>query len=140
MFSKACEYAIKIMIFIAANEEIGKRTSLKDVTEAIDSPGAFTAKILQRLAKEKLLKSYRGPNGGFVLEDTKDITLYNVVAAIDGDHLLEDCVLGLEECSSKNPCPVHNKFLNVKTQLNETLLTTKVKDGELLQGSYYLRN
>ena len=51
MFSRACEYAIKIMIYIAANEQEGQRTGLKEVTEAIGSPEAFTAKILQQLVK-----------------------------------------------------------------------------------------
>ena len=52
MFSRACEYAIKIMIYIAANEQEGKRTGLKEVTEAIDSPEAFTAKNLATTRKE----------------------------------------------------------------------------------------
>ncbi|MEP1095600.1 MAG: Rrf2 family transcriptional regulator [Cyclobacteriaceae bacterium] len=140
MFSRACEYAIKIMIYIAANESKGKRKGLKEVTEAIGSPEAFTAKILQQLVKGNLLKSFRGPTGGFVINSEKDIRLHDVVKTIDGDHLMEDCVLGLNECSSTNPCPVHDKFLLVKNQLTETLLSTKINDEELLKGKRILRN
>ncbi|MEP5610793.1 MAG: Rrf2 family transcriptional regulator [Cyclobacteriaceae bacterium] len=140
MFSRACEYAIKIMIYIAANESEGKRTSLKEVTQAIGSPEAFTAKILQQLVRGKLLNSFRGPTGGFVLNGEKEIRLHDVVTTIDGDHLMEDCVLGLNECSSSNPCPVHDKFLKVKETLAETLLSTMVSDQALLKGKRILRN
>lgn len=140
MFSRACEYAIKIMIYIAANEQEGKRTGLKEVTEAIGSPEAFTAKILQQLVKNDLLLSFRGPTGGFILNDKKEIRLHDVVVAIDGTHVIDDCVLGLNECSNENPCPVHDKFLLVRNQLTDTLLSTKVKDDALLKGKKILKN
>ncbi len=140
MFSRACEYAIKIMIYIAANEQEGKRTGLKEVTEAISSPEAFTAKILQQLVKNDLLLSFRGPSGGFILNDKKEIRLHDIVVAIDGTHLLNDCILGLNECSSANPCPVHDKFLLVKNQLTESLLSTRVNDEALLKGKNSLKN
>ncbi len=139
MFSKACEYAIKIMIYIAANGQEGKRTGLKEVTEAINSPEAFTAKILQQLVKGKLLESFRGPTGGFTLPKEKDITLYDIVNTIDGQHLMQDCVLGLPECSEVNPCPVHEKFVAIRTLLNETLITTQVGNIDLKKGRQFLR-
>lgn len=139
MFSRACEYAIKIMIFIAANEQKGRRTSLKEVTEAIASPEAFTAKILQQLAKGGLLESFRGPGGGFVLPVGREVLLHDIVVIIDGEHLLKDCVLGLPDCSSDNPCPVHDKFIAIRNQLVDTLLNTKVNDANLLEGSSVLK-
>lgn len=134
MFSKACEYAIKIMIYIATNEQEGKRTGLKEVTESIGSPEAFTAKILQQLVRGGLLESYRGPSGGFILASDKDILLHDIVVTIDGESLIKDCVLGLPDCSSENPCPVHSKFLLVRNQLTQTLLSTRIKDQALLDG------
>lgn len=131
MFSRACEYAIKIMIYIASNERIGKRTGLKEVTEAIGSPEAFTAKILQQLVKAKLLESFKGPMGGFELVKDKEIRLVDIVTIIDGNKLIEECVLGLESCSSRNPCPVHDKFSTIRNQLKETLLSTDLRDESL---------
>lgn len=140
MFSKACEYAIKIMIYIAANEQEGKRTGLREVTDSIGSPEAFTAKILQQLVKSGLLQSFRGPSGGFVLPKGKKILLHDVVVAIDGSHLLKDCVLGLPECSNLNPCPVHDKFQIIREQLATTLLNTEIQDEALLKGRKTLKN
>ena len=133
MFSRACEYAIKIMIYIAGNEEEGRRTGVKEITEAIHSPEAFTAKILQQLAKAGLLDSYKGPSGGFVLAKKPSIRLGDIVEAIDGNKLMDTCVLGLNTCSSTNPCPVHFKYVDIKKQLEEVLLATDIRDRELLK-------
>ena len=139
MFSRACEYAIKIMIYIAANEQEGKRTGLREVTEAIGSPEAFTAKILQQLVKNGLLESFKGPTGGFNLPGNRRILIHDIVVAIDGEHLIKDCVLGLPECSGDNPCPVHDKFIGVREHLNDTLLSTYIQDEDLLKGSRKLK-
>lgn len=140
MFSKACEYAIKIMIYIAANEQKEQLTGLKEITKAIGSPLAFTAKILQQLVKGKLLNSFKGPTGGFELADSKEIRLVDVVSVMDGNKLLEECVLGLAYCSSRNPCPVHDKFVAIRSHLKETLLSTDIRDKELLKNYEKLKD
>ncbi|MDW3191134.1 MAG: Rrf2 family transcriptional regulator [Cytophagales bacterium] len=132
MFSRACEYAIKIMIYIASNQQENRKTGLKEVTEAIGSPEAFTAKILQQLVKSGLLESYKGPSGGFLLSQ-REVKLRDIVATIDGNKLMEKCVLGFDECGSENPCPVHDKFALVRRQINETLLSIDVRDQSLGQ-------
>lgn len=55
MFSKACEYAIRATIYIAVQSNQDNRVGLKDISKEIDSPEAFTAKILQQLSKMRLL-------------------------------------------------------------------------------------
>lgn len=140
MFSKACEYALKIMIYLCSVEEEQKLAGLKDVARAIDSPTAFTAKILQKLVRAQLLESLRGPSGGFKVV-TRQISLLEVVNAIDGDRLVTGCVLGLKECSGIHPCPVHDKFMAVRDHLNGVLSTTYLKDlrGGVITGNRFLR-
>jgi Rrf2 family protein len=133
MFSKACTYAIKIMIYLASRR--GKATGmvgLLEISEAIDSPKAFTAKILQQLTKAKLLDSIRGRSGGFALPPQKNITLVEIVRAIDGEELLTACVLGFEECSAEHPCPVHHKFVGIRDYLTGTLSTTTLTELQQL--------
>lgn len=120
------------MIYIASNEQEGRRTGVKEISEAISSPEAFSAKILQQLVKNELLVSYKGPTGGFELEKDRSISLEDVVVAIDGKKLLENCVLGLDDCSSRNPCPVHFKYVAIKNLLREELLSTDIRDKDLL--------
>ena len=65
MFSKSCEYAIRATIFIASKCCENRKVGLKEIADAIDSPTAFTAKILQKLSKNKIINSTKGVNGGF---------------------------------------------------------------------------
>ncbi|WP_258105505.1 Rrf2 family transcriptional regulator [Marinoscillum sp. MHG1-6] len=140
MFSKACEYALKIMIYLCSVQEDGKRAGLKDIAEAIASPEAFTAKILQQLVRNRLLHSVRGPSGGFVLRK-EPIPLIDVVVAIDGEGLVKNCVLGLEECSKDRPCPAHEKFSAVRDHLTGVLTSTMLTDlkGGIIQGNSFLK-
>lgn len=140
MFSKACEYALKIMIYLCSVQEDGKLAGLKDIANAIQSPEAFTAKILQQLVKSGLLQSLRGPSGGFKVAN-KPITLLEIVIAIDGEGLVTNCVLGLEECSGDHPCPAHDKFLAIRDHLKGVLTTTYLSDlkGGVIEGNRFLR-
>jgi Rrf2 family iron-sulfur cluster assembly transcriptional regulator len=129
MFSKTCEYAIKIMIYIASrHEDEGIRAGLEDISKAIDSPKAFTAKILQQLSRAKLLDSLRGRSGGFLITKNRIIILADIVLAIDGDGLTNGCVLGFKVCDEKHPCPVHFKYKALKETIKFTLLNTSLSE------------
>ena len=121
MFSKACEYAIKSSIYIARQSLQQKRVNVKEVSQSIDAPVAFTAKILQVLCRENILQSVRGQQGGFVFDEIKqkEIKIFDLVRIFDGDGLFTQCGLGLHKCSSVNPCPVHDEFKVVREKLLE---------------------
>ena len=99
MFSKACEYGIKAAIFIATKSYEGKRVSPKEISAEIDSPQAFTAKILQALVKHNIINSVKGAYGGFEIDKTNigNVKLSQIVNAIDGDSIYSGCGLGLEK-------------------------------------------
>ncbi len=128
MFSKACEYAIRATLYVAEKSLEGKRVSLKDIAEAIDSPVAFTAKILQQLVRNHVMISVMGPTGGFEIERKKldTIRLSQIVDAIDGDAIYRGCGLGLKECNAAKPCPVHDKFAKIRDDLKDMLENTSL--------------
>ncbi|MEO6903863.1 MAG: Rrf2 family transcriptional regulator [Bacteroidia bacterium] len=144
MFSKACEYGIRASIYITLKSLQNVRVSLKDIAKEIDSPEAFTAKILQQLAKSKIIDSVKGPSGGFDINKKKieTITLTEIVKAIDGDSIFEGCGLGLKKCSEKHPCPVHNKFKKVREDLKKMIDTTTLYELSLglKDGSTFLKH
>ena len=130
MFSKACEYGIRASIFIAKNSFDGKRVSPREIAAEIDSPQAFTAKILQALVKNNIVNSVKGAYGGFEI-DKKDIALIKlsqVVEAIDGDAVYSGCGLGLSKCDENHPCPVHDKFKVIRDGLKVMLETTNLEE------------
>lgn len=130
MFSKACEHGIKALIYIATQSLEGKRVKIGDVVKNSGSPEAFTAKVLGLLTKHDIVNSHKGPNGGFEmdLKQIKKLKLSDIVQTIDGDSIYNGCGLGLSECNSKEPCPVHHKFVVVRDELKEMLTITTLYD------------
>lgn len=130
MFSKACEYGIKASIYIAVNSNEGKRVSLKEIAKEINSPVAFTAKILQDLVRHDIINSVKGAHGGFEIDkvDIKSKKLSEIVNAIDGNKIYNGCGLGLDICNELHPCPVHDKFKIVRNELKDMLENTNLEE------------
>lgn len=143
MFSKACEYGIRAATFIAQQSLQGKRVNVVEIAEEIESPAAFTAKILQMLVRAQLIDSVKGAGGGFQItrEQAERIKLRDIVCAIDGSTFSRECVLGLNECSAAKPCPVHDKFVTIRDELNAMLTATSLAEMTLglSRGATYLR-
>ncbi len=129
MFSKACEYGIRASIYIAEQSQLGRKVGLKEVAIAIESPVAYTSKILQLLSKREIINSDKGPTGGFSMDaqELHNVKLSTIVKAIDGDDIYIGCGLGLNKCNEKKPCPVHNQFKLIRDELKIMLETTSVK-------------
>jgi len=85
MFSKACEYGIRASIYITEQSLRDRKVSLKDVAKAIESPEAYTSKILQQLVRNNIINSDKGPTGGFSMDKQRleKITLSSIVSTID---------------------------------------------------------
>lgn len=144
MFSKACEYALRAVLYISIKGANGVRLSIPQIAKEIDAPLHFTGKILQTLVREKIISSIKGPNGGFYLDPkAKPVTLNVIVKAIDGsDDVLHACTLGLKECSDKFPCPVHHEIKAYKDRVRKVMKETTVQslNDNLLTGKTFLKN
>lgn len=130
MFSKTCEYGIRATIFIASQSYQNQRVGLKDIAKKIDSPEAFTAKILQILSKDNIINSIKGVGGGFEIprESMKEIKLAQIVNALEGDRVFTGCGLGLAHCSEDHPCPMHEKFKSIRNELAFMLENTNLEE------------
>jgi len=130
MFSKTCEYGIRAAIFIASESYQNNRVGLRDIAKKIDSPEAFTAKILQILSKNNIIHSIKGVGGGFEIpkENMSQIKLSQIVTALDGDRVFTGCGLGLNQCSEDHPCPVHDKFKSIRNELAFMLENTNLEE------------
>ena len=142
MVSKTCEYAIRAMLFVAQKSKAGVKVGVKQVAKAIDSPEPFIAKILQDLGRKGLVLSAKGPTGGFYLDKAGfKHSLADIVYAIDGDKLFTGCGLGLKSCSAKQPCPIHDEFVAVRTQIKTMMQSATLGDynASLELGEKYLK-
>lgn len=141
MFSKACTYSIRAMIFIVTRTADGSRVGIKDIARQTDSPEPFVAKVLQTLSKRGIVSSAKGPNGGFyVSPDAKRIPLIDIVQAVDGDALFLSCGLGIKNCSESKPCPIHYEYKAIRDEIRNMLATNTVQDlaSGLISGETFL--
>ena len=129
MFSKACEYAIRALVFIARKSNDGSRVGIKEIALGTDAPEFFIAKILHGLSKKGMVQSLKGPTGGFFL-DKKALafSLADVVKAVDGDKLFVGCGMGLDYCSERKPCPIHNDFKKIRKEIHTMLAGARLGD------------
>jgi Rrf2 family iron-sulfur cluster assembly transcriptional regulator len=129
MLTSACQYAIKACIYLSTKDVGHPLIGLKEIASEIDSPIPYTAKILNNLAKDKILTSGRGPHGGFALNKEPElIRLMHIVDAIEGKNRFENCLLGDKICSELNQCPLHNKFHDVRANLVRTFYNVTLAD------------
>jgi Rrf2 family protein len=121
MLSNTSKYAIRAVIYLALKSKGDEKIGIKQISNDLEIPTPFLGKILQSLAKHKLLFSTKGPHGGFSLgKSAYNINLMDIVEVIDGLDSFNMCVLGLKSCSNNEQnCPVHEKYSTIREQLKD---------------------
>ena len=127
MLSKSCEYGLRASLYLASLDHDGY-VSISKISEDLDISFPFLTKIFQKLNDAGLLDSQRGPKGGVALtKPAEEVSLYEIVVAIDGDDLFSECVLGLPNCGDAKPCPLHDEWVEkrsaVETMFRNATLT-----------------
>ena len=110
LLSKACEYGIRAVLHLTTRTS-GTYVPIRAISDALGISYHFLAKIVQTLAQHDVLASSRGPSGGVTLaRPASQITLKEIVVAIDGPAIFTECVLGLPGCGEWKPCPLHEQW------------------------------
>ncbi|MGI9547683.1 MAG: RrF2 family transcriptional regulator [Flavobacteriaceae bacterium] len=129
MLSNSSKYALKAVLYLSLYSDDNNKLFVKDISENTDIPRAYTAKLLQELARRNLISSTRGPKGGFyVSEENRQQCVMSIVDAIDGKSKMETCMLGLEDCDESKPCPLHHLIVSSRTALIQVLETKTIQD------------
>lgn len=128
MLSKSCEYALRAMVYIAM-EGGSKPLSISKISNALELSFHYLTKILQSLTQIGLLTSTKGARGGVQLTKSPDeISLIEIVRAIDGNELFTECALGLPGCGVREPCPLHDQWSITREEIEELFAETKISD------------
>jgi Rrf2 family protein len=115
------EYAIRGILYLA-QQPPGKVSLLSEIAEATDAPQSFLAKIFQSFAKIGIVNSYRGTGGGFTLgRPPAQITLREVVEAVEGPIVPNRCLIGAGACARGEECNVHPVWRKVQSQVVQIL-------------------
>jgi Rrf2 family transcriptional regulator, iron-sulfur cluster assembly transcription factor len=120
MISNTSRYAIRALIYLAIKGDGPKKIGIKKIAKELDIPSPFLGKILQALAKQKVLLSTKGPNGGFCLSNTShEANLMDIIRIIDGDDLFDRCLITNKSCSEleSNPCALHKHYEPIREDI-----------------------
>jgi Rrf2 family protein len=143
LLSKSCEYGLRAMLYLSARTESEKTDaaeggpsgpvhayrSLQTVSDDLGIGPSYLTKVCQKLNEAGLLTSKRGRGGGIALTRPPDaISLYEIVVAIDGDDLFEECVLGLPGCGEAEPCPLHDHWTEERERMRTTFQNTTLAE------------
>jgi Rrf2 family protein len=128
LFSRSAEYAIRAMTFLATLPA-GRLAGAREISEAEQIPMPFLWKILQILARRKLIRSFKGLRGGYQLaRPATEINLNMILDATDRTDRVARCVLGLPHCSDENACPLHETWKELRGKMTSMLETNTVAD------------
>lgn len=129
MLSLTCKASIKAVIYLGSNYDSGKKSSFKEIAEFINENEHTVGKLLQKLVKEKIINSVKGPNGGFYISSKqKEQPIIDIIHAIDGKDVFKQCGLGLSKCSETRPCPFHNDFKPIRELFKKMCSEKNVSD------------
>ena len=129
MLTNSSKYALKAVLYLSLHTDETKKIQVKEISDNIEIPRAYTAKLLQALSKRGIISSARGPKGGFFVDEkNKRQSLMSVIEVIDGKQKLENCMLGLSDCDEEKPCPLHFYISHSRAQLLHTLENKTIEE------------
>jgi len=126
--TRQADYALRAVLYLARQEN-SERAATSTIAEEQNIPPSFLAKIISQLSIAGLLHTSRGARGGVTLaREPKEITLLEVVEAIDGPIQLNECVGDENSCSFGKKCPLHSVWCNAQDELVTRLKATNFAD------------
>jgi len=131
LVSQGAQYAISAIIAISKHKN--DVISASELSKNLNCPAAYLSQILSKLKGPGILGSQRGLNGGvFLARPLEDITIYDVIAAIDGEAFFTTCFMGIEGCGQIEPCPFHFFWSEQRENIKLWLMGTTFDNAEKL--------
>lgn len=129
LLSKRCEYGLRAVLFLVAQREQRPYVPIREICDTLDLSFHFLTKILQQLTEHGLLTSYRGPTGGVALaRDPRTVTVLDLIQCLEGPELFQSCVLGLDGCGDRKPCPLHAAWVGQRKALKDMFSRTSLAE------------
>jgi Rrf2 family transcriptional regulator, iron-sulfur cluster assembly transcription factor len=128
-FSKSFGYALRGVLYVATMSEENRRVQVDEISKRLAVPKHFLGKIMNRMVKDGMLNSTKGPYGGFSVNDeTLSSPLTRLLSITDGMEQFNTCVLKLRKCNKENPCPLHLHMEQNRDDLLKIFSQTTVAD------------
>ncbi len=119
--TKQADYALRAVMYLAKLDE-GYKASTKDIAAIQQIPPSFLAKIISQLSIAGLIQTSRGAHGGVALaRPPSEVSIVDVVEAIDGPMTLNECTSSPQPCPFVKECPLHQTWCESRQELYEKL-------------------
>ena len=128
IYSDSAKYAVLACMELAARPD-DRPVQIGQIAASIGISHHYLAKVVQSLVKAGILNSTRGRGGGIRFAcSPSQLSIMEVVKAIDGQHALEDCIFGLATCDGIRHCPTHPMWGPIREQIIAFLRDTTIAD------------
>lgn len=118
ILNTSSEYAIKLVFYLIENNKTGSYVRIRSIADELEVSYYLLAKVAHALIQKKILSSYQGPRGGIrLMIPPGELTIMDIIRHFANEEDFNRCVLGLTECSSRNPCAIHFEWLQTKEPL-----------------------
>lgn len=118
--TRETDYAMRCVLYLTGQPH--KIVMVEEISREMATPKSFIAKILQKLVRGGIVKSFRGVKGGFQLNRaSKDINLLDVIEAIEGSIALNACAVDSSVCGFSKTCGVHAVWVTLRREVNDLL-------------------
>lgn len=125
--TRETDYAIRCVQYLCKNPSDIKMVD--EIASEMKIPKSFLAKILQKLTKAKIAKSFRGVKGGFILaRRPEDINLLEIIEVIEGPIAMNICAVNERYCSFSDSCSVHPIWVSIKKDIEQKLRSVNFKE------------
>lgn len=128
--TQEADYGFRVILYLS-KLGFGKKVEAKTISQDENIPLRFLLKLLRKLTQSGIVKSYRGVNGGYTLNQLpENITLKDVIESIEGPIYINRCLYDPEHCNLKrsSSCGVHSTLATVQLKLIEELESINFKD------------
>ncbi|NLY03381.1 MAG: Rrf2 family transcriptional regulator [Campylobacter sp.] len=127
LFTKASEYALLSLIFISKKDE---PQDVECISNELEISRSFLAKILQNMARDGILNSFKGANGGFMLSRSpENITMLEVVESAERHEMsVFECSKSRDLCKKGEECKIWNIFNDIQMHVDEYLGGIKLSE------------
>jgi len=124
LISQGSQYAISAIIALSKQAGDGA-ISASSLSKSLNCPTAYLSQVLAKLKEPGILNSQRGLNGGvYLAKPIEDITMMDVISAIDGTEFFDKCFMGIEGCGNIEPCPFHEFWSTERKKIESWLRDT----------------
>ena len=126
--SKKADYALMAMKHLA-QKRVSPSSSAREIAEQYDIPIELMAKVLQRLVRMRLLASTQGTRGGYMLgRPATDISVADVIEAIDGPFTVTACSTDKHDCEQFNKCSIRDPLWQIRERIAAALGTVTIAE------------